>query len=199
MGPYILDFYCHEHRLGIELDGGQHNEPDARSRDGERTRLLESKGVTVIRFWNNDVLRATDAVLERLYQLLSRTLTPTLSQRERESESGFGRCRCPTATDTPSFDVVHLQTAAPQIPGGYNGCVYAYAAVVNAVADAIEPLRVEITSPRHRCRPPAFRSCCGWPEGHEAGGTPHRCRPCRVRGMGKETPHAHQGACNRVP
>ena len=57
----------------------------------------------------------------------------------------------PTATDMPSFDVCHIQTAAPQIPGGYKGmgeggCVYAYAAVANAVADAIEPLGVEITS-----------------------------------------------------
>ena len=57
----------------------------------------------------------------------------------------------PTATDMPSFEVCHLQTAAPQIPGGYKGmgeggCVYVYAAVVNAVADAIEPLGVEITS-----------------------------------------------------
>ena len=57
----------------------------------------------------------------------------------------------PTATDMPAFDVCHLQTAAPQIPGGYKGmgeggCVYAYAAVANAVADAIEPLGVEVTS-----------------------------------------------------
>jgi carbon-monoxide dehydrogenase large subunit len=57
----------------------------------------------------------------------------------------------PTATDIPRFEVFHMQTAAPQIPGGYKGmgeggCVYTYAAVVNAVADAIEHLGVEITS-----------------------------------------------------
>jgi carbon-monoxide dehydrogenase large subunit len=57
----------------------------------------------------------------------------------------------PTATDIPKFEVCHLQTAAPQIPGGFKGmgeggCVYTYAAVVNAVADALEPLGVEITS-----------------------------------------------------
>lgn len=57
----------------------------------------------------------------------------------------------PTATDIPNFEVCHLQTAAPQIPGGFKGmgeggCVYTYAAVVNAVADALEPLGVEITS-----------------------------------------------------
>ncbi len=57
----------------------------------------------------------------------------------------------PTATDIPNFEVCHLQTAAPQIPGGFKGmgeggCVYTYAAVVNAVADALEPLGVQITS-----------------------------------------------------
>ena len=57
----------------------------------------------------------------------------------------------PTATDIPNFEVCHLQTAAPQIPGGFKGmgeggCVYTYAAVVNVVADALEPLGVPITS-----------------------------------------------------
>jgi len=57
----------------------------------------------------------------------------------------------PTATDIPNFEVCHLQTPAPQIPGGYKGmgeggCVYTYAAVANAVADALEPLGVEITA-----------------------------------------------------
>lgn len=57
----------------------------------------------------------------------------------------------PTATDIPNFEVCHIQTPAPQIPGGFKGmgeggCVYSYPAVVNAVADAIEALGVEITS-----------------------------------------------------
>ena len=73
VAPYVLDFYCHEERLGIELDGGQHNEPDKRHTDKERTAFLESKGIRILRFWNNEVLQETEAVLERLYQ----TLTPT--------------------------------------------------------------------------------------------------------------------------
>ena len=82
IAPYVLDFYCHEERLGIELDGGQHNEPDAKRRDQERTMFLESKGIQIIRFWNNEVLQETEAVLEQLYN----ALTPTLSPRARESE-----------------------------------------------------------------------------------------------------------------
>ncbi len=82
MAPYVLDFYCREERLGIELDGGQHNEPDKKRTDKKRTAFLEGKGIKIIRFWNNEVLQETEAVLEHLYN----SLTPTLSQRERESE-----------------------------------------------------------------------------------------------------------------
>ena len=88
IAPYILDFYCDEERLGIELDGGQHNEPDKQRTDKERTAFLEGKSVKIIRFWNNEVLQKTEAVLEQLYNALHSlnppSLTPTLSQRERE-------------------------------------------------------------------------------------------------------------------
>ena len=83
LAPYVLDFYCREERFGIELDGGQHNEPDKKRTDKERTAFLEGKGIKIIRFWNNEVLQETEAVLEQLYNSLN-SLTPTLSQRERE-------------------------------------------------------------------------------------------------------------------
>ena len=51
IGRYFVDFYCHERRLVIEIDGGQHT-PE---RDQERTAYLESRGLTVLRFWNNEV------------------------------------------------------------------------------------------------------------------------------------------------
>ena len=57
----------------------------------------------------------------------------------------------PTARELPNFEVHHMSTPAPRIPGGYKGmgeggCIYSYAAVVSAVADALEPLGVEVTS-----------------------------------------------------
>jgi carbon-monoxide dehydrogenase large subunit len=57
----------------------------------------------------------------------------------------------PTARELPNFEVHHMSTPAPGIPGGYKGmgeggCIYSYAAVVSAVADALEPLGVEVTS-----------------------------------------------------
>ena len=84
VAPYVLDFYCHEARLAIEVDGGQHNGPDKERRDTERTAYLGRQGITVLRYWNHEVLQETEAVLERLHD----ALTPALSQREREKEGG---------------------------------------------------------------------------------------------------------------
>ena len=60
IGPYIADFVCLEVALVIELDGGQHAEVGV---DDVRTSFLEHQGYRVLRFWNNDVLTQTDAVL----------------------------------------------------------------------------------------------------------------------------------------
>ena len=45
IGRYILDFYCIDARLCIELDGGQHSEPERRRRDGIRARYLADQGI----------------------------------------------------------------------------------------------------------------------------------------------------------
>ncbi|WPC35608.1 endonuclease domain-containing protein [Acinetobacter sp. YWS30-1] len=66
--PYIVDFYCHEIGLVIELDGSQHGTDDAMEYDAERTKFLEALGLRVVRYWNNEVLGRTDVVLEDLWQ-----------------------------------------------------------------------------------------------------------------------------------
>lgn len=58
--PYILDFYCDDLKLVIELDGGQHSQ----EKDQKRTEFLVNEGLTVLRYWNNDVLKNIDGVLE---------------------------------------------------------------------------------------------------------------------------------------
>ena len=55
IGNYVVDFVCEEIKLIIELDGGQHNEPENIEADKVRTEFLESKGFKVIRFWNKDI------------------------------------------------------------------------------------------------------------------------------------------------
>ena len=64
IGRYIVDFVCMEHRLIIEIDGGQHAEQV--KYDQVRDDWLRSEGYTVLRFWNNDVLQQTESVLERI-------------------------------------------------------------------------------------------------------------------------------------
>jgi very-short-patch-repair endonuclease len=67
IGQYIADFACIEHRLVVELDGGQHA---ADTVDAKRTAWLESHGWRVIRFWNNDVLGNTAGVIEVILRVL---------------------------------------------------------------------------------------------------------------------------------
>jgi very-short-patch-repair endonuclease len=86
VGNYILDFYCAEAALAIELDGGQHAENAVY--DANRTNALESLGIRVLRFWNHDVLQQTDAVLSKILALLP--LTPTLSPQA----GGGSQCAC---------------------------------------------------------------------------------------------------------
>ncbi len=68
---YIVDFYCHEIGLVIELDGSQHGMEDAVEYDAERTKFLEALGLTVVRYWNHDVLSRKDVVLEDLWMKCS--------------------------------------------------------------------------------------------------------------------------------
>ena len=71
--PYIVDFYCESLKLVIELDGSQHNA----LADAARTRYLESQGLAILRFWDNDALSQTDALVEAIFNFASnRTLTP---------------------------------------------------------------------------------------------------------------------------
>jgi len=67
MGPYVVDFFCPEAKLIVEVDGGQHAESAG---DVRRTRWLEAHGYRVIRFWNNDVLGNTEGVLLSILEAL---------------------------------------------------------------------------------------------------------------------------------
>ena len=69
VGGYILDFYCQECLLGVELDGGQHDEDAMRAHDELRTADLRNRGIEVIRFWNNEVLQDTDVVAEKILEI----------------------------------------------------------------------------------------------------------------------------------
>ena len=72
--PYVVDFVCLSEKLVIELDGSQHTQ----ATDATRTRFLELQGFRVLRFWDNDALMQTEAVVEPIFNFIgNRTLTPT--------------------------------------------------------------------------------------------------------------------------
>jgi very-short-patch-repair endonuclease len=58
---YIVDFVCFEKRIVIEVDGGQHA---GQRKDIKRDKYFKQQGFHVLRFWNNDVLKNINAVLE---------------------------------------------------------------------------------------------------------------------------------------
>jgi very-short-patch-repair endonuclease len=72
IGPYIADFYCSVARLVIELDGFQHADDVYKRHDARRTQWLQSRGYEVLRFWNSDVLRTPDMVIETIWLAVDR-------------------------------------------------------------------------------------------------------------------------------
>jgi very-short-patch-repair endonuclease len=65
IGPYVVDFFCAEAKLIVEVDGGQHADDSV-----TRTRWLEARSYRVMRFWNNDVLANTEGVLATILDAL---------------------------------------------------------------------------------------------------------------------------------
>ncbi|MDP2913795.1 MAG: endonuclease domain-containing protein, partial [Candidatus Omnitrophota bacterium] len=64
IGRYILDFYCPEHKLGIEADGGGHCDDVGKKRDEARTKTLSEYGVRILRFSDLDILNNIEGVYE---------------------------------------------------------------------------------------------------------------------------------------
>jgi len=80
IGPFVVDFVCLDQRLIVELDGGQHALQI--EEDRERSVFLESRGYSILRFWNNEVLLNMGGVLQTMLSLLKGIpLTPTLSPK----------------------------------------------------------------------------------------------------------------------
>jgi len=69
LNGFVVDFCCPDAKLVIELDGGQH--VDQQEKDERRTTNLETSGYLVLRFWNNDVLRNLDGVLEEILNTIN--------------------------------------------------------------------------------------------------------------------------------
>jgi very-short-patch-repair endonuclease len=90
IGPYVVDFVCHAARLIIELDGGQHFEPENLGRDTRRDAYLGAQGYRVLRFNNHDVMANKSGVLESIGAAISQAPSLTLP---RKRGRGQGRAR----------------------------------------------------------------------------------------------------------
>ena len=75
IGSYIVDFYCHQAKLVVELDGSQHYSPEEMKYDQARTEYLRAQGLQVIRFSNLDVMRRFRDVCETI-DLIAKERTP---------------------------------------------------------------------------------------------------------------------------
>ncbi len=71
IGSYIVDFYCHEKKLVLEIDGSQHYETKGITADRTRDAYLSEKGLTVLRYSNADVNRRFEGVCEDILAHLS--------------------------------------------------------------------------------------------------------------------------------
>ena len=67
---YVADFYCHECKLVIEVDGHFHKKAEVKLYDQSRTRVLNELGITVLRFWNQEVINDVPKVLAKIESYL---------------------------------------------------------------------------------------------------------------------------------
>ena len=89
VGPYVCDFICRERRLIVEVDGGQHVDSAA---DKKRDQWPVAHNYRVMRFWNNDVLKNIEGVLETIFVAINReSPSPDLSSADRPLPAGGER------------------------------------------------------------------------------------------------------------
>ena len=79
IGRSIVDFVCFEKKLVVEVDGGQHA---GNQNDQVRDQWLNGQGFKVLRFWNDDVIKNREGVLQRIIENLSPSLTLPAGGRE---------------------------------------------------------------------------------------------------------------------
>jgi very-short-patch-repair endonuclease len=84
IGRYIVDFYCAECAIVVELDGAGHYGLNDPSYDVKRAEYLESLGLRVIRFENRYVFEDLEGVLKTIHQAVLETTTPSAPSKERE-------------------------------------------------------------------------------------------------------------------
>jgi len=91
IGKFVADFYCHEKKLVVEVDGGYHNEQEQKEHDEARTQIINEYGITVIRFTNDEILNNLQSVINKITAALKspEENSPLSKWRGAGGEVGF--------------------------------------------------------------------------------------------------------------
>lgn len=73
VGPYVLDFYCPDAKLALEIGGDSHFQENAAEQDGKRQAAIEQLGIRFLRFSNQEIHKNLFAVLERIAEAVGKT------------------------------------------------------------------------------------------------------------------------------
>ena len=87
IGPFIVDFVCHAALLIVEIDGGQHSEPENMKRDARRETFLKSKGYRILRFNNYEVMTNREGVLETIAAAVMHAPSPPLPRKRGREQA----------------------------------------------------------------------------------------------------------------
>ncbi len=75
VGPYVADFLCYSARIVVEVDGGQHGTEPGLAHDEKRDAWFEANGYRVLRYWNDDVRKNVEGVVETILSVLNEMKT----------------------------------------------------------------------------------------------------------------------------
>lgn len=113
IGQYVVDFVHFGARLIVEADGGQHN---ASVRDATRDAWLMSQGFKVMRFWNNDILQNTEAVLATILNAVAVAPSPPAPLPRGERGVKGPQFPAPTGKTNPPLSAEERGTTETQTP-----------------------------------------------------------------------------------
>ena len=118
LGDHILDFFCLEARLDIELDGFQHGIPVLRNHDAVRDTWLEARGVKVLRFWNSQLAHNKQAVRDAIWRALQERAPHSLPDYCRPGLCKSNRLSTGTSRCMRSLDLKYQFPSPQPSPGG---------------------------------------------------------------------------------
>jgi len=116
VGIFITDFYCHELKLVVELDGGVHSDPRQIAHDQNRDIYLSQRGLKVLRFPNQQVFESPEVILNAIAQVAQRPSPPDPLSHPHTLPPGEGNDSAPGST----CSAVQKLSISPPLPAG--GC-----------------------------------------------------------------------------